>query len=364
MANKKDIEKVILTALQLPTETAEELEYSLSELERLVHTAGGHVYNCFVQKKAVPIPATYIGNGKLAEIRAYLTDHPEIETIIFDNELNPRQAANIAEKLNIKVLDRTELILDIFAARAQTRESKLEVELAQIEYLMPRLTHRLPQLSRLGGGIGTRGPGETQLEMDRRKLRRRAGLLRKSIEEVRKHRELMRSSRRRRGKKVVVLVGYTNAGKSTILKKLSKKDVYTEDKLFATLDPLVRSVYLPELAIEVLFSDTVGFIRKLPHHLVDSFKSTLEEVAQADLLIHVVDLLAPNYEAQIEAVYTVLHDLEASAKPLITLFNKIDLAKPLQAEHLQEIYAPALFVSALTGQGLAELLSLVAESLK
>lgn len=353
-----------MAALQLPDETAEELEYSLAELERLVHTAGGHVHNCIVQKRETPVPATYLGQGKITEIKEYLSEHPEIKTIVFDNELNPRQAANLAEQLEIKVIDRTELILDIFAARAQTRESKLEVELAQIEYLMPRLTHRMPELSRLGGGIGTRGPGETQLEMDRRKLRGRAGLLRKEIKDVMKHRELMRAGRKRRGKKIVALVGYTNAGKSTILKRLSKKEVYTADQLFATLDPLVRAVYLPELQQEVLFSDTVGFIRKLPHHLVNSFKSTLEEVVTADLLIHVVDLTAPNFEEQMEAVFGVLHDLRAVDQQIITVFNKIDVARPANLPELMEIYKPALLVSAKEGLGISQFLSLVAQHLK
>lgn len=363
MHYKNHIEKVILVALQFPEESTEEIEYSLAELERLVSTAGAQVYHSFVQKKSTPIPATYIGQGKVEEIRKYILEHEEIETIVFDNELNPRQLKNLTDYLDRKVIDRTELILDIFAKRAHTREAKLEVELAQIEYLMPRLVHKSPQLSRLGGGIGTRGPGETKLEMDRRKLRDRAGILRRNIKEIVKHRELMRDNRRRRGKKIVSLVGYTNAGKSTLLKTLSKKEVYTEDKLFATLDPLLRSVYIPHLKKEAIFSDTVGFIRKLPHHLVDSFKSTLEEVQNADLLVHVVDLAAPNFEEQMEAVFQVLHDLKAANKPVITVFNKVDSFKPKHQDQLLEIYNPAIFISALNNQGIPEFLTLVASHL-
>ncbi len=354
-------EQVIIAAAQFPWENRQELEYSLTELERLVATAGGTVLQSFIQKRERPEAATYLGLGKLAEIKKFIALEPKIQTIVFDNDLNPRQIKNLTEYFERKVIDRTELILDIFAARAQTREAQLEVELAQLEYLLPRLTHLWTNLSRLGGGIGTRGPGETQLELDRRRLKSRMTMLRRRIREVGQHRDVLRRSRQKKGKKVVSLIGYTNSGKSTLLQALSKKNIYSEDKLFATLDPVIRVVYLPTIKQEVLFSDTVGFIKKLPHHLVNSFKSTLEEVVYADLIIHVVDVSAADFERQIEAVYTVLHDLQAANKKIITVFNKVDLITPEKIPTLLEIYQPAVAISALQKNGLEELLKLVGE---
>lgn len=357
-------EKTILVAVHLSEETEEEFNYSIEELERLVATAGGIVCACIVQKRESPDPATFIGQGKLEEIRNYLQENPEITVVVFDNDLNPRQARNLDNFLNMKTLDRTEVILDIFAARAQTKESQLEIELAQLEYLMPRLTKMWTHLERQqAGGMGTRGPGETQLETDKRLIRNRAAALRKKIKEVEKHRELLRCGRKRKGNKIVSIVGYTNAGKSTLLRKLSGKDIYVEDKLFATLDPLIRKVYLPEIKQEVLFSDTVGFIKKLPHHLVTSFKSTLEEVVGADLILHVVDISAPDYERQIEAVYDVLDELDVLEKKIITVFNKIDIASDIDISLLEDIYAPFVVVSAIDGQGIDQLLALIVKNL-
>ncbi len=356
-------EKTILAALHLPDETEEEFNYSIEELEQLVATAGGIVCACFVQNKESPDPATFIGQGKVEEIFNYLQDNPEVSTVVFDNDLNPRQVRNLSKFLNVKILDRTEVILDIFAARAQTKEAQLEIELAQLEYLMPRLTRMWTHLERQAGGMGTRGPGETQLETDKRLINNRAAALRKKIKEVEKHRELLRCGRKRKGNKVVSIVGYTNAGKSTLLKKLSGKDIYVEDKLFATLDPVIRKVYLPQIKQEVLFSDTVGFIKKLPHHLVNSFKSTLEEVVCADLILHVVDISATDYERQIEAVYDVLGELDVLEKKIITVFNKIDLAPDADVDLLEDIYAPFVIISAVDGRGLETLQELIVKNL-
>lgn len=357
-------EKVILIGVYTGG-PPEDFEYSMQELERLVDTAGGEVIHCFVQKLKTPDPATYIGSGKATEIRDFLQEHEEVSTVIFDNELNPRQSNDLSALFEKKVIDRTEIILDIFASRAQTREAKLEVELAQLEYLYPRLAHKWAHLSRLGGGIGTRGPGETQLEMDRRYIKDKISVLKKRIKDVERHRTVVRNSREKRGQQVVAIVGYTNSGKSTLLKALSKKEVYAQDQLFATLDPLTRKVYLPSIQKEVLFSDTVGFIKNLPHHLVNSFKATLEEAVYADVLIHVVDASATDLHRQLDTVLEVLHDLGVQDdKTLITVFNKTDLNIHEPLEQLLELYAPALKLSALKKTGLTELLACVAETLK
>lgn len=356
-------EKVILIAAY-DGGPKEDFEYSMQELERLVNTANGEVVDCFIQNLKSPDPAKYIGMGKAEEIRQYLTEHEDIQTVVFENDLSPRQSNDLCDFFQKKVIDRTEVILDIFASRAQTREAKLEVELAQLEYLYPRLTHKWGHLSRQGGGIGTNGPGETQLEMDRRHIKDKVSILKGRIKDVGRHRDVVRQSREKRGQKVVAIVGYTNSGKSTLLKSLSKKEVYAKDQLFATLDPITRKVYLPTINKEILFSDTVGFIKNLPHHLVNSFKATLEEAIYADVLIHVVDASATDIERQIDTVLEVLSDLGAHEdKKIITVFNKVDLNIHEPLDQLMELYAPALQTSALKKEGLTELLAAIGETL-
>ncbi|MCL4440243.1 MAG: GTPase HflX [Firmicutes bacterium] len=307
-----------------------------------------------------PEPATFIGKGKAEELADYCRE-AAANIVISDRELSPAQARNLEEKIGIKVIDRTQLILDIFARRAQTKEGKLQVELAQLKYLLPRLTGLGTQLSRLGGGIGTRGPGETKLETDRRRIRKRISDLERELKEVQQHRALLRKDRRDEPLPLVSLVGYTNAGKSTLLRTLTGADVLVEDKLFATLDPTTRRVRLPNNDI-VLLTDTVGFIQSLPHHLVAAFRATLEEVQEADLLLHVVDVSHPNCEGQIRAVESVLESLKSLNKPVIMVFNKMDLLQDPQDLPLTEY--PKLNISALTGQGIEQLLSLIADVLK
>jgi GTP-binding protein HflX len=355
-------EKVIIVSIDDHHDNLEDFEYSLNELNRLIDSAGGQVQHCFIQKKAKPDSATYIGKGKIEEIQNYIQTH-DIDSVVFNNELNPRQTNNLTEAFDKKILDRTEVILDIFAHRAQTKEAKLQVELAQLEYLFPRLTHRWEHLSRLGGGIGTRGPGETQLEMDRRLIRNRISALKRDIKAVANHRQLHRQARLRRGQKVVAIVGYTNSGKSTLLRTISKKDIYVRDQLFATLDPVIRKVFLPELNQEVLFADTVGFIKDLPHHLIDAFKSTLEEAIHADLLLIVVDAIDDDILRKISTVYDVLADLKAIDKRIITVFNKIDLTPPDNLADLLERHSPAIAISALHKEGIDQLLKIIAAEL-
>jgi len=356
-------EKVILVGVQLADESDNEFEESLKELDQLVYTAGGVVHHCFTQKREVPDVKTYMGKGKIEEISQYLQTN-EIDLIVFDGELKPKQEQNIMTALNVRVIDRVGIILDIFASRAQTREARIEVECAQLEYLYPRLTHLWQHLERQEGNIGTRGPGETQLETDKRLVQSKIHQLKREIKAVVKHRAVLRSGRKRRGNKVVSIVGYTNAGKSTLLEALSKKDIYTEDKLFATLDPVIRKVYLSALGQEVLFSDTVGFIRKLPHSLVDSFKSTLEEVVHADLILHVSDSSNSDLDRQIEAVYDVLEELNCLDKQIITVLNKTDLLEDKECiDLLIDKYQPAIAVSAKEKNGLEDLMNMVSEVL-
>jgi GTPase len=333
-----------------------DIDSSLAELGSLVETAGGQVLKQFTQEKDRPDPKFYIGKGKLQEIAEFLTENPA-DLLVFDEELSPQQQKHLENALELKIIDRTKLILDIFAARAKTREAKMEVELAQLQYLLPRLTKRWEHLSRLAGGIGTRGPGESKLEIDRRRIREKITSLSKKIKEVSKHRELLRQGRRGKGYELVSLVGYTNAGKSTLLNNIAKENVYVADKLFATLDPVTRKVFLPGLNRTVLFSDTVGFIQKLPHTLINSFKATLEEIHYADLLLHVVDASSPNVIEQIEAVYQVLEELDAFTKPLITVLNKVDMVTDRHIiEKLKDIYQPAVAISALNNTGINELI--------
>ncbi|MCD9562860.1 GTPase HflX [Tenacibaculum maritimum] len=312
-------EKAVLIGLitQLQDETQSE-EY-LDELEFLTLTAGGKVVKRFVQKLDKPNPKTFLGTGKLDEVKAYIETH-NIGTAIFDDELSPAQLRNIEKILDCKILDRTNLILDIFAQRAQTSSAKTQVELAQCQYLLPRLTRLWTHLDKQKGGIGMRGPGETEIETDRRIIREKITLLKKKLATIDKQ---MAIQRKNRGKMVrVALVGYTNVGKSTLMNLISKSDVFAENKLFATLDTTVRKVVIKN--IPFLMTDTVGFIRKLPTQLVESFKSTLDEVREADLLLHVVDISHPNFEDHIASVNTILDEIESIDKPTVMVFNKID----------------------------------------
>ena len=350
-------EQAILVGMESPEVNPEETAYSLEELGRLADTAGADVLLELTQRRGRPDAATFLGRGKAEEL-ADCCRSLGAGLVIFDRELSAAQARNLENITGVRVIDRTQLILDIFARRARTREGKLQVELAQLNYLLPRLIGRGTELSRLGGGIGTRGPGETRLEVDRRRIRRRIAELDKAIGDVRKHRELLRRSRKEIPVPLAALVGYTNAGKSTILKKLTGARVLVEDKLFATLDPTTRRVVLPNNEV-ILLTDTVGFIRNLPHHLVAAFRATLEEVVEADLLLHIVDASHPDLEGQIEAVDQVLESLDSGSKPCIIVYNKTDLVPDFQTP-LKTNNQPAVAVSALDGRGLDEMLAAVA----
>ena len=324
-------------------------EQSLDELAGLAETAGALVITRVLQNRQKPDPATYIGSGKAEEL-SLTCQALEIDLAIFDDELTGAQKRNLENALGVRVIDRTALILDIFAQHAQSAEGKLQVELAQMKYRLPRLTGQGTELSRLGGGIGTRGPGETQLEVDRRRIRKRIDDLERDLKEIKQHRDLRRARREKQGQTVVALVGYTNAGKSTLLNALSGSDVLVEDKLFATLDPVMRNVDLPENR-SCLLVDTVGFIRKLPHPLVQAFRSTLEEAIYADLLIVVSDLSSPNYAQQRDTVFEVLNDLGVTDRPILEVLNKADRVK---ADTVVEP-ADAILISARDGMGLETL---------
>lgn len=321
MLERKSIayEKAVLIGVINREQNEEKVTEFLDELEFLTYTAGGEVYKRFVQRMDVPNPKTLIGSGKMKEVEAYVDEH-EIGSVIFDDELTPAQQRNIEKQLRCKIIDRTSLILDIFAQRAQTSYSRTQVELAQYEFLLPRLTGLWTHLERQKGGIGMRGPGETEIETDRRIVRDRISLLKKKLAKIDRQMETQRGNR---GALVrVALVGYTNVGKSTLMNVVSKSDVFAENKLFATLDTTVRKVVIGNLPF--LLSDTVGFIRKLPTQLVESFKSTLDEVREADLLLHVVDISHPQFEEQIESVEKILGEINSSDKKTIMVFNKID----------------------------------------
>lgn len=327
-------EKCVLVGVISGDITEEQAEEYIDELEFLAVTAGAVTKQKFSQKLPVPNPKTYVGSGKLEEIRQYVDEH-EIDLIIFDDELSPSQARNIERSLDKKVLDRNNLILDIFASRARTAHAKTQVELAQLQYLLPRLTRMWTHLERQKGGIGMRGPGETQIETDRRIIQKKISLLKKKLEEIDKQKAVQRGNR---GQLVrVALVGYTNVGKSTIMNLLSKSDVFAENKLFATLDTTVRKVVIGNLPF--LLTDTVGFIRKLPHQLVESFKSTLDEVREADILVHVLDISHPNFEDHYKVVNETLGEIDKSEKPSIIVFNKIDAYKPKEVDPEEDIFA-------------------------
>ena len=318
--DKERNERTVLVGLVTKNRTEAKVKEYLDELDFLARTAGAEPEKQFVQKLEYPNPRTYVGSGKLEEIRQYVEDH-EIGLIIFDDDLSPKQVSNIERELKIKILDRTSLILDIFAKRAQTSTARTQVELAQYQYLLPRLTRMWTHLERQRGGIGMRGPGETQIETDRRIILDKIAKLKEDLRQIDRQKSIQRKNRGKLTR--VALVGYTNVGKSTIMNLLSKSDVFAENKLFATLDTTVRKVTIENLPF--LLTDTVGFIRKLPTHLVDSFKSTLDEVREADLLVHVVDVSHPGFEEQIEVVNKTLSEVcQSSDKPMIMVFNKID----------------------------------------
>jgi GTP-binding protein HflX len=351
-------EIVVLVAVDRGRDVLLSTEESIAELASLSRTAGLEVGGEVIQTVRKLNPGTFIGSGKVEEVRR-LVEELGAQTVIFDDELSPAQQRNLEKLLAVKVIDRTQLILDIFAQRATSQAGKLQVELAQLQYLMPRLTRQWAHLSRLGGGVGTRGPGETQLEVDRRRVRERIAMLRRRLEEVSRTRELHRAKRERVPYPTVALVGYTNSGKSTLMNRLTAAGVLAEDKLFATLDPTVRVLALPDGG-EVLLVDTVGFIHKLPHGFVDAFKSTLEEVGSAALLLHVVDGRHAHAAEHMRVVERVLDEIGAGEVPRITVFNKMDL--PADARPPQ-VAGPSACVSALRGEGLRELLREIATQL-
>ena len=351
-------EKFILVGVETGKDRMEE---SLTELEELLETAGGETVGRVIQNLESINKATYVGKGKVDEIRE-LAEELGADGIVCDDELSPAQLSNLKDELDIKVLDRTLVILDIFAAHAQTSEGKLQVELAQLKYRSSRLTGLGKNLSRLGGGIGTRGPGESKLESDRRAIRERVSQLRSEIEKVESSRETLRKHRMSDGIPVIAIVGYTNAGKSTFLNKVTDAGILAEDKLFATLDPTTRNLKIPD-GEEVLFTDTVGFISKLPHNLVDAFKSTLEEAKYADLILHVADASNPEVDEQMKVVYRTLEELKVTGKPVVTFLNKQD--KLEEERIIKDIKADVVVKgSAKTGEGIDELLSKITEILR
>ena len=333
------------------------LEYNLDELEKLTESAGAKVVGKFAQHLKRVIPATLIGRGKVEEIRGYVQEiKPDL--VIFDEDLSPAQQRNLESAFQHRVIDRSQLILDIFAQRARSNEGKLQVELAQLEYLLPRLTRRWTHLSRLGGGIGTRGPGETQLEVDRRRVRERIGTLKRRLATVERTRSLQRRERLEVPYATVALVGYTNSGKSTLMNTLTRAGVLVEDKLFATLDPTIRCLRLPN-GDRVMVADTVGFINKIPHSLIEAFKSTLEEVRSADLLLHLVDMTNPLFEERIQVVEEVLRDIGAGDTPYLMVPNKIDIAGAPFWRGAGNGAREGCPISALSGQGVDHLLEVI-----
>jgi len=372
-------ERAILIGVCTPSVTPEKVKEYLTELAFLVDTAGGVPDRQFTQNLPYPDPKTYLGSGKLNEVRDYIAEH-QIDLAVFDDELTPSQARNIEKVLGCKIMDRTHLILDIFAKRAQTAHAKVQVELAQYQYLLPRLTGMWTHLEKQRGGIGMRGPGEKEIETDRRIIRDRISLLKEKLKDIDRQKATQRGNREKFVR--VALVGYTNVGKSTMMNLLSKSDVFAENKLFATLDTTVRKVVINNLPF--LLSDTVGFIRKLPHTLVESFKSTLDEIRETDLLLHVVDISHPEFEEQIAVVNQTLEELNAGGKPIILIFNKIDNYHWIEKEpddltpkekcniSLEELKATwmaksknkTLFISATEKENIEELKEVLYEEIK
>jgi GTP-binding protein HflX len=356
-------ERTLLIGLETPEDSKWDHAESLQELGELVKSAGGEVIDVAIQRRNAPTAPYYIGKGKAEEL-SKLCGKERVGTVIFNDELSPAQSRNLEKLFERKILDRTQLILDIFAQRAKSREGKLQIELAQLQYLLPRLTGMWTHLSRQSGGIGTRGPGETQLEVDRRRVQEKIARLTRELGDVRQHRSTQRQGRLRQHWPIVSLVGYTNAGKSTLLNRMTSSDVYAADKLFATLDPTTRQFVLPNKQ-KILLTDTVGFLKQLPHHLIESFKATLEETAEADLLLHVVDLSHPLFEAQMEAVQIVLEELNAWGKQMIIVFNKVDrVENPALVEQVLSTYAGSVAISAVTGEGMPELFSEIEHRIK
>jgi GTPase len=351
---RNDHERALLVGLALGARGRARSDASVQELGLLAKSAGARIVGQMVQERHRPDPATLVGRGKVQDVRR-LADEQDANLILFDEELTPAQQRNLEDALGRKTLDRTQLILDIFAKRARTREGRLQVELAQLAYLLPRLAGHGVLLSRLGGGIGTRGPGETKLETDRRRIRQRIQAIRRSIEKVKRERRVRRDARDRASAPLVALVGYTNAGKSTLFSALSRtEDAPASELLFMTLDPLVRRARLGP-ASSVLLVDTVGFIQKLPHSLVDAFRATLEEVVAADLLLHVVDASSEDVDEREGAVDTVLAEIGAAGSPRVLVLNKADMVPPARAEVLRSARPGSVLVSARSGEGLPTL---------
>lgn len=354
--NRQDLERAVL----LGVDTGEyDCEVSLAELSQLCQTAGAETVCVMSQKLESPNPATYIGSGRLTEVKAFC-EHNEVNLLIADGELSPAQQRNLERETNTRVIDRTTLILDIFAQRARSREGKIQVELAQLQYALPRLAGQGKSLSRLGGGIGTRGPGETKLESDRRHIRRRIYALKEELQQIDKRRNAQRARRKKDGIITVAIVGYTNAGKSTLLNTLTEAGVLAEDKLFATLDPTARKLTLPN-GQSVMLVDTVGLVRRLPHHLVEAFKSTLEEAKAADLLLNVCDASDPTCAEHLEVTERLLSELGCAHTPVITVMNKCDCVPEL---YNLPVLGNTVHISAKTGEGLPCLLAAMEKALQ
>jgi len=362
MRSPEPRERAALVGLALRRSRRHDAEQSLAELAGLADAAGADVVLKMIQERPTPDPATFIGSGKLQDLAAECARFA-VDVVIFDHELTPAQLRHIEERVDLKVIDRTQLILDIFARRARTREGKWQVELAQLKYMLPRLAGSGTALSRLGGGIGTRGPGETKLETDRRRIRQKIHVISQEIDSIRQRRRHSRARRHKASVPLVALVGYTNAGKTTLFNMLTKKSAVASDALFVTLDPLVRQVSLPDQR-QLLLSDTVGFIDRLPHTLVAAFRATLEQVAEADLVLHVIDAASPERDRHVEAVRSVLEEVGAANVATMDVFNKCDLVEAGEADRLKRSQPGTLCISALKGRGRKEMIQAIAEKLE